>query len=86
MKLNSGFLVHEDGDTKFVVSTGVTKFNGIARGNATAGFIIDCLRGDTTEDEIAAKMLAKWDVSEEAARRDIRKIVDQLKSIGAIDE
>ncbi len=86
MKLNSDFLVHEDGDTKFVVSTGVTEFNGIARGNATAGFIIDCLRSDTTEDEIVAKMRENWDVSDELARRDVRKIVDQLKSIGAIVE
>ena len=86
MKLNSDFLVHEDGDTKFVVSTGVTKSNGIARGNITAGFIIDCLRSETTEDEIVAKMREKWDVSDEAARRDVRKIVDQLKSIGAIVE
>ena len=85
MKLNDKFLIHNDGDTKFVVSTGNTDFNGIARGNETAGFIIDCLRSDTTEDEIVAKMRGNWDVSDELARRDVRKIVGQLREIGAID-
>ena len=85
MKLNDKFLIHNDGDTKFVVSTGNTDFNGIARGNETAGFIIDCLRSDITEDEIVAKMRGNWDVSDELARRDVRKIVGQLREIGAID-
>ncbi len=85
MKLNDKFLVHEDGNTTFVVSTGETDFSGIARGNETAGFIIDCLGSDTTEDEIVAKMRKEWDVSDEPARRDMRKIVEQLRSIGAID-
>ena len=85
MKLNDKFLVHEDGNTKFVVSTGETDFSGIARGNETAGFIIDCLRSDISEDEIVAKMRENWDVSDELARRDVRKIVDQLRDIGAVD-
>ena len=85
MKLNDKFLIHNDGDTKFVVSTGNTDFNGVARGNESAGFIIDCLRSDTTEDEIVAKMRENWDVSDELARSDVRKIVGQLRDIGAID-
>ena len=85
MKLNDKFLIHNDGDTKFVVSTGNTDFKGIARGNESAGFIIDCLRSDTTEDEIVTKMRQNWDVTDELARRDVRKIVGQLREIGAID-
>ena len=85
MKLNDKFLIHNDGDTKFVVSTGNTDFNGVARGNESAGFIIDCLRSDTTEDEIVTKMRQNWDVTDELARRDVRKIVGQLREIGAID-
>jgi len=85
MKLNSGFITHSDGDDKLLVSTGATKFSGLVRSNPTAGFIIDCLEEETTEDAIVAKMLKKWDVSEEIARRDVQKIVKQLKGIGAID-
>ena len=85
MKLNSGFLAHDDGDSKLLVSTGATKFSGLFRSNLTAGFIIECLEHETTEDEIVAKMLEKCDVSDEIARRDVQKIVKQLRGIGAID-
>ena len=86
MKLSSTFIAHDDGAQKLLVSTGASDFSGLVRSNATAGFIIGCLETETTEDEIVAKMLEKWDVSEEAARSGVRKIVSQLRKIGAIDE
>ena len=85
MKLSSGFIAHSEGDDKLLVPTGAAQFSGLVRSNATAGFIIGCLEHDTTEDEIVSKMLKKWNVSEETARRDVRKIIGQLKEIGAID-
>ena len=85
MKLNSGFIAHNNGEDKLLVSTGATKFSGLVRSNSTAGFIIECLETETTEDEIVSKMQKKWDVSDEIARRDVRKIVKELENIGAID-
>ena len=85
MKLNSGFIAHDDGNQKPLVSTGATKFSGLVRSNSSAGFIIQCLETETNEDEIIAKMQKKWEVSDEIARRDVRKVVEQLRSIGAID-
>lgn len=85
MKLNSGFIAHDDGNQKLLVSTGATKFSGLVRSNSSAGFIIQCLETETNEDEIIAKMQKKWEVSDEIARRDVRKVVEQLRSIGAID-
>lgn len=86
MKLNSGFIAHHDGEDTLLVSTGNTSFSGLVRSNGTAGFIIECLTTDTTEDEIVAKMLKKYEVSEELARRDVQKITEQLRKIGAIDD
>jgi len=85
MKLSSGFIAHSEGDDTLLVSTGAVKFSGLVRSNQTAGFIIGCLEHDTTEDEIVAKMLKKWNVSEDTARKDVRRIIGQLKGIGAID-
>ena len=85
MKLNSGFILHNDGEQKLLVSTGATKFSGLVRSNSSAGFIIQCLETETTEDEIVAKMQKKWEVSDEIARRDVRKITEQLRDIGAIE-
>lgn len=86
MKINSGFITHNDNGEMLLVSTGAAKFSGMVHSNSSAGFIIQCLENDTTEDEIVKKMLEKWDVTEEIARRDVKKIVVQLKGIGAIDE
>ncbi|MBE6876021.1 MAG: PqqD family protein [Ruminococcus sp.] len=85
MKLNNEFISHNDGDEKLLVSTGASDFKGLVRGNASAGFIMTCLETDTTEDEIVSKMLENFEVSEEIARRDVHKIVTQLRSIGAVD-
>ena len=85
MKISDGFIAHNDGEEKLLVSTGATKFSGLVRSNSTAGFIIECLESETTEDEIVAKMQQKWEVSDEIARRDVRKVIEQLKGIGAID-
>ena len=86
MKISRNFISHDEGDEKILVSNGATKFSGIVHTNPTAGFIISGLKKDTTEDEIGAKMLKKWEVSEETARKDVRKIVGQLREIGAVDE
>ena len=86
MKLNNGFISHNDGDEKLLVSTGASKFSGLVRSNETAGFIITCLEKDTTEAEIVAKMQKKYDGPKEAMERDVKKVIYQLRKIGAIDE
>ena len=86
MKLNSGFISHNDGEDTLLVSTSAVRFSGLVRSNPTAGFIIDCLKTDTTEDEIVSKMCEMYDAPEEIIRRDVKKIVEQLRGIGAIDE
>ena len=86
MKLNKAFLAHDDGDQKLLVSTGASKFSGLVRSNETAGVIISCLEKNTTEAEIVKKMQKKYDGPKEAMERDVKKIVDQLRKIGAIDD
>ncbi len=86
MKLNSAFITHDDGDQKLLVSTGASKFSGLVRSNETAGFIISCLEKETTVDEIVAEMQKKYDGPKEAMERDVNKVIEQLKKIGAIDD
>ena len=52
MKLNKGFITHNDGSEKLLVSTGASKFSGLVRSNETAGFIIHCLENETKKDYI----------------------------------
>ncbi len=86
MKLSNGFIAHEDGEEKLLVSTGAAKFSGLVRGNPTAGFIIDCLENETTIEEIVEKMAKQYDAPRDILERDAVKIIDQLRKIGAIDD
>ncbi len=86
MKLNKAFITHDDGDQKLLVSTGASKFSGLVRSNETAGFIIGCLEKDTTETEIVEKMQKKYDGPKDAMERDVKKVIEQLRKIGAIDD
>ena len=86
MKLNKGFILHNDGNETLLVSTGEAEFSGLVRCNATAGLILSCLERDVTETEIIAELQEKFDGSEEAIATDVRKILLRLREIGAIDD
>ena len=86
MKLKEGFMTHQSNDEQILIDTTAVNFSGLVRSNSTAAFIVECLKTDTTEQEILAKMLEEYDGDENAMKADITKIVGQLKSIGAIDD
>ena len=86
MKLKSCFITHDTGDEHITVSSGGVSFNGLIRSNKTAGFIVECLKEETTEDAIIEKMLEKYDAPRELIASDVAKILGNLRKIGAIDE
>ena len=86
MKLKNGFITHESNGEHITVTAGNTAFTGMVRSNATAGFIVECLKKDTTKEEIIQKMLDTYDAPVEVLEKDVDKILEQLHSIGAIDD
>jgi hypothetical protein len=86
MKLNSGFVTHEMGDEQIMVATGGVNFAGLVRSNPSAAFIVDCLKEETTREAIIAKMLEKYDATEDVLTADVDKILSKLRSINALDE
>ena len=86
MKLRVGFITHTLQGQQMMVASGPAAkvFRGIVRSNETAAFIIDCLKTETTEPEITAKLRAEYDVSEERAAAGVRTVVNKLREIGAI--
>jgi len=86
MKLNRNFVTQNVGDTQFMVATGSESFSGMVRSNRSAAFIIDCLRYETTKEEIVGKMLEKYEVDEETVSRDVDEILASLRRIGAVEE
>ena len=70
------------------VATGdeAERFCGLLRANATAADILEYLKEETTEDEIAARMLAAYDAPEEDIRAGIADVLNTLRSVGALEE
>jgi hypothetical protein len=86
MKLKEGFVTHVMGGEQIMVATGNANFSGLIRSNATAAFIVDCLKAETTRDAILEAMLDKYEVTRERAAGDLDKILAILRSVNALDE
>ena len=54
--------------------------------NETAGFIIEHLKSETTEDKIVDQMFEEYDAPREVIAADVHRIIEKLRSVGAIDE
>lgn len=85
MKLKESFVTHKNKDDYMMIDAS-GKFAGLIHSNATTAFIVECLRTETTREEIIQKMLDKYDADETDVARDVDKIINALKSIGAVDE
>jgi len=87
MKINEKFISHEsNGETIIIDATG-SVFSGFLRSNATAAFIVKCLAEETTEDQIAEKMLSYFEgATEKDVKEDITMVISKLRSVGALDD
>ena len=86
MRLKEGFITHESGEDHITVTAGNSAFNGLVRSNRTAGFIIECLKEETTKENIIEKMLEKYDASREQIDQDVKKVLNILQEIGALND
>lgn len=88
MKLRNGFITYNSGSGQIMVAAGAASdvFRGMVRSNATAAFIIDCLAQEITLEELTEKLTARYDAPCEIIVRDLQKVLDTLRKIGALDE
>ena len=86
MKLRDGFITEEVNDTQMMVATGDNAFHGIVRSNRTAAWIVDHLRTDTTREALVDAMADHFDAPRETIARDVDRILDTLREIGALEE
>lgn len=87
MRLKKGFITHTVCGTQIMVAAGAeaANFSGIARSNETAAFIVDCLKEETTEEEIVNAILEKYEAERSVVEADVREILDIFYNIGAIE-
>lgn len=88
MKLHNGFITYNSGSEQIMVAAGPASdvFRGMVRSNSTAAFIIDCLAQDITLDALTDKLTDRYDAPREIIVRDLQKVLDTLRKIGALDE
>ena len=86
MKLRGDFLTHQTDSETLLVPAGNAKFSGIVKGNSTFGEILSLLKNDITESQLITEMRAKYDAPEEVIAQDVRKILDSLRQVKALDE
>ena len=88
MKLNPNFIYQSMGEDSVLVPVGAAaeKFRGLVRLNETASFIVRQLEKDTTPAAIADALRDEYEVDRSTAEASIDKILDQLRSVGALIE
>ena len=86
MKLKDNFITQDVEDIQFLVPVGGEAFQGIVRSNETAAFIVNCLRNETTEEAIAEAMFEEYEAPREVILADLRKILETLRGINALEE
>lgn len=84
MKLNPLFITRLIDEKQIMVSADEKLFSGIITSNATAAFIVDCLKQDTTVADIVEKMCQIYDAPREIIESDVSEIITKLKEINAI--
>ncbi len=88
MKLKDEYITYDAGEGKsiLVASGSETKtFRGFLRMNATSRFVVDCLREDTTKEEILDRMAEEYDADRASMASDLDMIIDTLNEIGALE-
>lgn len=85
MRLKDTFITY-DSDGEQVLIDVTSSFAGLVRSNKTAAFIVECLKTDTTEEQIVDDMYEKYDAPKEVLQKDVESIVEKLRGIGALEE
>lgn len=85
MKLKNTFITHDSEGEQVLIDV-TSSFAGLVRSNKTAAFIVDCLKNDTTKEQIVDAMYEKYDARREVLQKDVDAIIDKLRGIGALEE
>ena len=86
MKLNKNFFAHTIDGMTVVVPVAGSDFHGLIQGNKTLAAIAECLKSETTEEQITDTLCARFDGDREIIAADVAEAIARLREIGAIDE
>lgn len=86
MKRNPDFILRSVADTRLLVPVGAAavQFAGMVTVNDTSAYLWELLETEQTPQTLTAALLARYDIDEETARRDVERVLSSLTEIGAI--
>lgn len=87
MKIKGEFILREVAGETLLVPVGETalKFNGMITLNRVSAVIWKALSEQASYDEILGKILDRFDVEPDAARRDLDEFLEQMKAADLLD-
>ena len=88
MKIKDGYILKTVAGCSVVVSSDVETmdFTNMLNLNGTGAFLWENLENETTEDELAKKLLCEYDVDEAVSRKDVSAFLENLRGAGLLDE
>lgn len=85
MKLKDTFITHMSNREQILVDAS-GHFSGLIRNNGSAAFIVNCLKSETTVEQIVDEMYQEYDASKEVLEKAVSDVISKLRQAGAIDE
>ncbi|MDD7389386.1 MAG: PqqD family protein [Lachnospiraceae bacterium] len=87
MKIKGEFILREVAGETLLVPVGETalKFNGMITLNRVSAVIWKALSEQASYNEILGKILGRFDVEPDAARRDLDEFLEQMKAADLLD-
>ena len=87
MKIKDGFILRKVGTQDVVAATGKASenFNGMMRLNESGAFAFRLLQKGITEEELVNRIVAEYDVREEAAHADVNRFLARLQEADAFE-
>ena len=86
MKLKPTFIRQTIDNTVFLVPVEGNGPVSLIKGNFMMGRIIDLLQTETTQEAVVDALYAEYDAPRERIAADVARVMDTLRSAGAIEE
>ena len=87
MKIKNNFLLRKVADSYVVVPVGKMSldFNGIITLNETGAFLFELLQKGCEREDLIAKLLDEYEVSDEKASADVDKFLEKVKESDVLE-
>ena len=84
MKLKDTYITHDSDGEQILLDTS-SSFAGLIRSNKTAAFIVECLKDNTTQENIVDAMSEKYDAPKDVLAKDVSDVIEKLRRVGALE-